>query len=147
MVTIFGDGFTTGSIVMLGSNIYDFNNANISYNSISFVTQPDLGLYVIQVAVNNVESFYEKNITYEFTSGSSPTIQSVKPLSVNNETEMIINGKNFGNDLNLVNIMIGSENCKGLSLNSSYLKCLLKGLNLGNQTINLNVKSKLTLIF
>lgn len=106
------------------------------------MTQPDEGLYNVTVKVNDLEAIYESVNTYEFTSERSPVILSVSPLNISDPTQLILKGRNFVTNQSEIKIKIGAEICEVLSSNLTDIKCLLNGLNLGSQKIDLNIQSK-----
>ena len=58
---------------------------------------------------------------------------------VNASSLIILTGSNFGQDINNVNVYIGSQYCQPVQINETQIVCQLNGLNLGGQNIQVNI--------
>lgn len=142
-ITIDGDGFTQDTFVVIGQNVFNRNNAQIDYNSITLITQPDQGLQNISVYSNNKPAICSGICNFEFNSANSPVIDSVSPTTVSQRTDLTIDGQNFDNQISLVKVKVGNQNCQVTSSTINQIMCTLDGLDLGLQNINLNIESKI----
>ena len=126
---------------MIGYNVYDRKNADINYNQISLITQPDNGNFTISVYSNGKLASCFGDCSFEFLESVAPVISSVSPLTVNDSTEIIITGQNFVPNVTLIHIKIGSQDCLVSESSETEIKCNIDGLDLGAQNINLNIES------
>jgi len=143
-VTITGDGFVpSATTIVLGSSVFTLQNAQITYTSITFVTNPEQAdTYNITVYVNGYTVECGVECSYEFSAQNTPQISSVSPTSVSSaDTEITISGSGFGNVESDVEVLIGSQDCVVSGVSDTEINCTLYGLEIGEQTINLRVKS------
>ncbi|CAF0710276.1 unnamed protein product [Brachionus calyciflorus] len=141
-VTINGDGFTPDSYVIIGNNFFDQKRAQITYNSIILETLPDdEKQFNVTVQNKNIDALCEGVCLFDMNSAYSPVINTVSPLTISDRTELTLDGNNFGIDSQLVKIRIGNQNCNITSIAANRIKCILDGLDLGQQNINLNIEN------
>jgi hypothetical protein len=143
-VTITGDGFVpSATTIVLGSSVYTAQNAEITYTSITFVTNAEQAdTYDITVYVNGYTVECDIDCSYGFSAQNTPQISSVSPTSVSSaNTEITISGSLFGSVASDVEVMIGSQECVVSTVSDTEIKCTPSGLEIGEQSINLRVKS------
>ena len=121
------------------NNYFYFENAQISYDKITLKTLADNGNRTVYVFIDEI-NICDENCYFEFSSAKAPIISSVSPMSITDSTEIIINGKNFVNDLSLINVTIGSQKCLVSVASDTQIKCNLDGLDLGQQILYLNIE-------
>ncbi len=140
-VTIYGDGFYTDQTNINFGLETDFNSktAKISYDTIIFKTwAASEGDYLIKVIVNNQDSVCNTNCTFTISSNYTPIINTILPNTVNDSnTEIVINGLNFGNDTSKIRVDIGSQNCLLNYADDSIIRCILNGLDIGDQIVQI----------
>ena len=140
---ITGDGFLPGvTVISLGSSLYTLENAEIDYETIKFVTNPELeGEYEIGVYVNGKKVPCDQICIYNFVSTGAPTLSSVWPEYVDSTNTIVtISGENFGEIVENVDVQIGSQICTVLYVNDTEITCSLLGLEIGPQQVNLRVR-------
>lgn len=79
------------------------------------------------------------NCTYIFSALITPIIDSVLPSAINDSSLVTLTGNNYGNDIAKLNITIGSQNCRLISVSNTNIMCQLDGLNIGTQNIKLTI--------
>ena len=118
------------------------SNSNISFNSIALKTNgedEDLNS-TINVNVNGVNAICLSDCYFEFSQDFSPKIYSVEPDNFTRlNTELNINGVNFGEEPGKVHVNIGMQNCNVTYANNTNVFCMLQALSLGPQRINVLV--------
>ena len=146
-LNISGIGFIPQTtIIQIGQNYYynnDGQNTNIAYNLISLNTYPDLnGNQTILIQSNNIQAVClvnNNNCNFTFSQIDTPIINDVVPTMVNASSLITLTGSNFGQDINNVNVYIGSQYCQPVQINETQIVCQLNGLNLGGQNIQVNI--------
>ncbi len=145
-VTITGDGFVpSATTLVLGSSVYNDQNARITYTSITFVTNPEETdiTHNITLYVNGYQVVTEIDNSYAFSAEDTPEILSVSPTSVSlANTEITISGNLFGTSSSDVEVKIGVQDCVVSTVTNTEIKCTLSGLEIGDQSVNLRIKSK-----
>lgn len=99
-IIITGDGFSNETtFVYIGETIYYPGvNLQVTNDTIIVVTYPSkVGSYIIQVYVNNTSAGYSGLNTFNFSSDSTPLVESVYPSTINQTSLVTLIGSNFGN--------------------------------------------------
>jgi hypothetical protein len=104
--------------------------------------QNDHGVYNISVSVNNVPVEWRSSSSYEFSNAYTPVVNSVSPTQVSGSQEITIDGE--GLSANTL-VTIGNQTCQVVSANETQIICQLAGLDLGAQSVSLNVQGSLSL--
>jgi hypothetical protein len=146
-IIIDGDGFTAQSLVrFINSQLNNFNRLNfksLDYNRIVLVTLPENeGVYNLSISIGDLNNAIEcLNCSFEFNSTYASIINSVTPISVDQaNVEITIVGSNFDSDLNRIKVNIGQQECSVTFATETEIKCLLNGLNLGENKVTVNIK-------
>lgn len=143
LLKITGKGFIRKTTsIKIGETTYfqDGLNTNITYDLISLLTNSELNnTYEVNVYSNFVQAVCLVVCNFTYSANYTPVISSISPISINSSSQVSIKGSNFGTNISSVNIDIGGQECVIDSLNDSQLACLLNGINLGIQQINLNI--------
>ena len=153
-ITINGLGFSSSGYVQFGTipNYFFYNNdgnkTNITFNSIVINTASlsNFGIstdnnYEIKVYSNGQKAVCSvaNGCKFTFSSIITPNINSISPTTVGGSTLMTITGTNFVNDMSLVNVVIGNQQCLAASATTTQITCQLNGLNLGSKNVLLNI--------
>lgn len=139
---ISGDGFTGLAAISIGNVIFYLTSANetMTYDSLTVITQPNEGVFTVGVTLDDREvSWRSDESTYLFASDSTPTLTSLSQTSVNGPTEMILLGTRFGESDYLLDVKFGNQTCQVTSVNDTQIVCQLAGLEVGAQTVSVNV--------
>jgi len=146
-ITLSGYGFSQYTTIQMGSIPYyyfyntDKNNTVITFNSIVINTIPiDDGQYQIQVNSNGMLVDCLSSCQFNASSEITPVIDSISPTSLNSSGLVTLNGSNFGNLVSALNITIGTQTCLVQTVSDQEITCQLDGLDIGDQTINLNIQ-------
>jgi hypothetical protein len=76
------------------------------------------------------------NCTFTTSSSYTPTITAVSPNTVSDSnTEITIDGQNFGIDSSNITVRIGDQNCLVSSVLDTQLNCTINGLSVGDQPV------------
>lgn len=144
-ITISGYGFSQYAYVQIGSIPYyyfynnDKNNTVITFNKIIINTIPiDNGQYQVYVNSNGMLVDCLNSCQFNASSDITPVIDSVSPSSLNSSGLVTLAGINFGNMVSTLYIIIGSQKCSVQSVSDQQVTCQLDGLDIGDQSINLN---------
>ena len=145
-VTIAGAGFYPYSYVQFDQipNVYfytnDGQNTQVTFNSIVFITPAQLdGTFTIQVFSGGVLSLCNGSCNFTFSDSITPVIDSIDKTNINDTDSITLTGANFGSVIENTNVTIGSQLCAIQSVNDTEIICQLDGLNLGSQSINVNI--------
>lgn len=153
-ITINGLGFSSSGYVQFGTipNYFfynnDGNNTNITFSSIVINTASlsNFGIskdsnYEIKVYSNGQKAVCSvaNSCNFTFSSSITPNIISISPTTASGSTLMTISGTNFVNDMSLVKVVIGNQQCPAASATTTQITCQLNGLNLGSQNVLLNI--------
>jgi hypothetical protein len=153
-ITINGLGFSSSGYVQFGTipNYFFYNNdgnkTNITFNSIVINTASlsNFGIskdnnYEIKVYSNGQKAVCSvaNGCNFAFDSSITPNITSISPTTVNGSALITITGTNFVNDMSLVNVVIGNQQCVAASATTTEITCQLNGLNFGSQNVLLNI--------
>lgn len=146
-ITIRGAGFSQYGYVQFGDVPYyyfyngDANNTQITFNSIVIYTSPMLnGVYDIKVNTDGVQPVcLASTCKFTFSDAITPIIQSVSPTTISGSGTVTLSGTHFGNDLSKISINVGKQFCVAASVSDTQITCQLAGLNLGSQSVTLNV--------
>lgn len=141
LVTINGDGFDQSTKVIMNDLVYDSSNSQILFDSFKFITLPNTGEQNLFVFLNENQVEYAMNLTYEFTELKNPQITSISTNEIQQETNLTLNGENFGIAPSDIDLKIGDQTCEPVSLNDTNILCSIKGLEIGSHSVKLNVKS------
>lgn len=144
-----GDGFTDSTIIQVTNGMLFYKaNSIISYDQISFKTSSSSSLTtIIKVYVNGVQAVCTSpNCDFTFSSQIAPTIASVSPTSVSDAATITLSGTQFGTDPTKLTVNIGSQSCTVLTATGSQITCSIPGLNLGSQSVSVNLDGKLILL-
>lgn len=149
-LTIEGSGFTGLAAITIGNVIYYLTAANetlMTFNSLSVITQPNEGEFNVSVTLDNIPvSWRSTSSSYLFSAAYTPTVSSISPQTVNGPAEMTLVGTGFGNSSELLLVKIGNQTCQVTDVNDTRIVCQLVGLELGAQSVSVNVNGKLKLI-
>ena len=132
---------------MIGDFIYNNKNASITYDSIALITNPIYeSIQKINVKSNGIEAICYENCNIEFSSKTTPILNSVTPILFN-QTNMTltIKGENFGNDTSQIEVNVGAQLCDAISSNETLIQCILENLEFGNQKLVVKRRGKLLL--
>ena len=143
-VTIIGDGFNNQTTVIIGDNIYTNGSGGclINYNNITLPTLPcSEKTYPIHIYVNNTKSLSNGTMTFTCSEQYTPVVTSIYPESINGSGIITLIGYNFGNDSSQTTIYIGNQSCVVQTVNSTYITCLIGGVETGNQSVTCNIGS------
>ena len=161
-ITINGLGFSSSGYVQFGTipNYFFYNNdgnkTNITFNSIVINTASlsYFGIskdnnYEIKVYSNGQKAVCSvaNGCKFTFSSIITPNINSISPTTVSGSTLITITGTNFVNDMSLVNVVIGNQQCVAASATTTQITCQLNGLNFGSQNVLLNINGLFYLLF
>ena len=97
---------------------------------------PDV--YDVQVFVNNVAAICEGTCQFQYSSDATPIVSSVSPTSISDSSVITVNGAGFGTQSSSLDITVGKQNCVVLAVSDNVATCLLAGLALGKQNVQLN---------
>jgi len=139
-IKINGDGFNAATTNVQFGDSFNYNklNSDISFDRIIIQSNALTdGVYLLNVLVNNQNSLCSlDNCSFTASSSYTPSISTVSPNNVtDSNTEVTIDGQNFGTDLTKVSVKIGDDNCYVSNVTDTQLKCNLDGLSVGDQTI------------
>ena len=160
VITIMGYGFFQAStLVQIGSEqnvpyyyyyFNDNNNTMVTFNKITINTIPlTEGTYDVKVfnRPSTTPMRFLSSSNYTFSQEITPVLNSSSPSDVCNSTVVTLNGNNFGTDLSLLKITIGTQQCQPLTVTNTEITCQLMGLNLGDQNVQLNVIGKISFAY
>lgn len=139
MVTITGDGFDASTTQL---NFVGTDSLQVTYNTITFVTRPTSANTIpLDVYVNTINA--QCNVSpacqFQFDSSIAPTLSAVSPTSVNSATTITLTGTNFGSDSTKLSVKIGKQTCAVTAASGTSATCTLAGLEVGAQSIQVNV--------
>lgn len=143
-VTILGDGFdpTTTQIYFGTNNYFNRLNAKINYTLIEFNTTSDqVGIFQVHVLVNGIEAVCIDQCNFTIATSETPVVNSIAPNEIRGpNTEVVINGQNFGTNISGLIVRIGSNLCNVSEVNDTRISCILNGLSLGFQPIQITTR-------
>ena len=152
-IKILGYGFIqrTTYIQIGSSNYYDGDSfgTKISYYSILLTTNAELnGDYEILIYSNGILAVCGiSSCSFSFSIVITPTINSILPKIINDSSLITLTGSSFGNNITRINVKIGSQICRPITIDDQSISCQLDGLNLGNQIVKLNIDGINHLLF
>ena len=140
-LTIQGDGFTGLAAINIGNVIFYLTPANetMTYDSLSVVTLPNEGSFYVSLSLNDIPVMWRTDSSYRFSAESTPIVNSVSPASVNGPTELTLDGSGFGVTDYLLSVKVGNQTCQVTSVNDTQIVCQLDGLEVGEQSVMVNV--------
>jgi hypothetical protein len=154
VITISGYGFSKSStLVQIGSDqnipyyyyyFNDQNNTMVTFNTITINTIPLAeGTYDVKVfnrpSTVPMEFLASAASNFTFSEAITPVLNSASPSNVFHSSIVTLDGNNFGTDTSALRVTIGTQQCEPLTVNNTEITCQLTGLNLGDQTVLLNV--------
>ena len=141
-VVLVGDGFIPQStVVFIGQTpYYQGRNAHINTTHIVLTTVSGAEAQLtMEIQVNNVQATCDSCV-FGYVTAISPVFDSITPLSVNDTANFTIVGSMFGNDLDLVEVMIGDDVCLGISVNDTHIECSVDGVKAGNKLVLVKIR-------
>lgn len=145
-LTIEGNGFTGLAAVTIGNAVYYLTAANetmMTFDSLVVITQPNEGEFNVSVTLDNIPVIWRSaSSSYLFSAAFTPAVSSISPQTVNGPAEMTLVGSGFGNSSELLEVKIGNQTCQVTSVSDTQIVCQLVGLELGAQTVSVNVNGK-----
>ena len=135
---------------LLASSNNLFNSKNVkklTFDTIVFETiAEEEGQYDVSVLFDTNNQMLSQNFT--FSSTLAAQVIDVMPRVVSSaNTKINIDGSRFAtDDISKFDVTIGDQQCQVSSFTEENIVCILQGLDLGKNFVNINIKSKLKVL-